>query len=90
MCKIINCKVAFKKQFNGKKYNWIQLAGHAGRFKPGEREGFILKLMDTIERRCLEELQADELSPYVPNIDKVLFDSEDGKCKNLRFSFYKK
>ncbi len=32
LCKIINCKVAFKKQNNGRKYNWIQLAGHAGSF----------------------------------------------------------
>jgi len=30
ICKLINCKVAFKKQYNGKKYNWIQLAGHPG------------------------------------------------------------
>ena len=32
LCKLLNCKVAFKKQHNGKKYNWIQLAGHAGKF----------------------------------------------------------
>jgi hypothetical protein len=83
LCQIINCKVAFKKQFNGKKYNWIQLAGHAGRFKPGDREGFILKLMDNLERKCLEILQNDGLADFVPKIDKILFDYEDAKCKFL-------
>ena len=84
LCQIINCKVAFKKQFNGKKYNWIQLAGHAGRFKAGEREGFILKLMDKSERSCLERLQNDILASFVPNIDKILFDKEDQNC-NITF-----
>lgn len=82
LCQIINCKVAFKKQYNGRKYNWIQLAGHAGRFKPGDREGFILKLMDNLERKCLDSLQTDCLADFVPKIDKVLFDKEDGKCKH--------
>lgn len=80
MCKLINCKVAFKKQFNGKKYNWIQLAGHAGRFKPGERDGYILKLMDNLERSCLKSLQSDVLSDFVPSIDKILLDQEDENC----------
>lgn len=77
LCKVINCKVAFKKQFNGKKYNWIQLAGHPGRFKPGDRDGFILKLMDNLERNSLRLLQTDALSEYVPRIDKTLLDHED-------------
>lgn len=81
LCKIINCKVAFKKQFNGKKYNWIQLAGHVGRFKPGDREGFILKHMDDLERRCLQALKSDSLACFVPSIDKILFDQEDNKCR---------
>ena len=84
LCKLINCKVAFKKQYNGKKYNWIQLAGHAGRFLPGEREGFILKIMDDLERKCLELLQQDVLSSYVPSIDKLILNKEDGKRK-LKF-----
>ena len=86
MCQIINCKVAFKKQFNGKKYNWIQLAGHAGRFKAGDREGFILKLMDNLERSCLEKLQHDLLGSFVPKIDKILFSEDDKKC--LCFDFF--
>lgn len=78
---MIKCKASFKKQYNGKKYNWIQLAGHAGRFKPGDREGFILKLMDDKERNCLETLQTDKLRDFVPKIDQTLFDPEDAKCK---------
>ncbi|CAF0785160.1 unnamed protein product [Brachionus calyciflorus] len=91
LCKVINCKVAFKKQFNGKKYNWIQLAGHAGRFKPGEREGFILKLMDNLERNSLQILQNDILSDFVPKIDKILLDREDEnyytEMQDLLYSF---
>jgi hypothetical protein len=89
LCQLINCKVAFKKQFNGKKYNWIQLAGHPGRFKPGDREGYILKLMDNLESTCLHQLQFDLLKPFVPEIDGVLVDKEDGKCMHiLLFHFH--
>jgi hypothetical protein len=48
-----------------------------GRFKPGEREGFILKLMDKIEHSCLENLQKDILNPFVPHIDQVFFDNNE-------------
>lgn len=85
MCKLINCKVAFKKQYNGKKYNWIQLAGHAGRFIPGDRDGYILKTMEDSEHQCLDLLQKDLLAPFVPSIDKIVYNEEDGKRK---FSFY--
>jgi 1D-myo-inositol-triphosphate 3-kinase len=92
LCHIINCKVAFKKQFNGKKYNWIQLAGHAGRFKPGDREGFILKLMDESERDCMEQLSKDALSPFVPRIDALILDKEDKKyyieMQDLLYGFH--
>jgi hypothetical protein len=87
LCKLINCKVAFKKQYNGKKYNWIQLAGHAGRFLPGDREGFILKIMDDLERKCLELLQLDILASFVPNIDKLILNEQDGK--SMLYFFYK-
>lgn len=62
-----------------KKYNWIQLAGHPDRFIPGEREGFILKLLDNSERQCLIELQTDSLAQYVPKIDQIVFNSSDSK-----------
>lgn len=92
LCKLLNCKVAFKKQHNGKKYNWIQLAGHAGRFIPGDREGFILKLLDHSERKCLETLQTDFLSPFVPKIDKIVLNSLDKKhymeLEDLLYSFH--
>ena len=81
LCQLINCKVAFKKQFNGKKYTWIQLAGHPGRFKPGDREGFILKLMDELERKSFEMLKSDILGPFVPAVDRVLYDMNDGNCR---------
>lgn len=81
LCQIINCKFAFGKHINGRKYNWIQLAGHAGRFKPGDREGYILKLMSDLERECLEMLKTDTLSQFVPQIDKTLLNKDDSKCK---------
>lgn len=91
LCKLLNCKVAFKKLHNGKKYNWIQLAGHAGRFIPGEREGFILKLFDHSERQYLSELQTDFLSIFVPKIDRVVFNPDDSKhymeLQDLLYSF---
>ena len=82
LCQIINCKFAFKKQYNGRKYNWIQLAGHAGRFKPGDREGYILKLMNELEKKCLENLKVDALKDFVPVIDQVIIDAEDSKRKS--------
>ncbi len=74
---MLNCKVAFKKHHNGKKYNWIQLAGHAGRFIPGDREGYILKLLDNSEKNHLVNLQTDSLSPFVPKIGQIIVNSED-------------
>ena len=71
---ILNSKEAFKKKCNGKVYNWIQLAGHEGKFKPGDREGFILKQMDESEYMCLKYLQTDLLASYVPKIDNLISD----------------
>ncbi|XP_026197184.1 inositol-trisphosphate 3-kinase B isoform X2 [Anabas testudineus] len=48
-----------------KKYPWIQLAGHAGSFKPGAN-GRILKKHCECEQRCLSLLMRDVLRPYVP------------------------
>lgn len=79
LCKLLNCKVAFRKNHNGRKYNWIQLAGHAGRFIPGEREGYILKLLDHSERQCLIDLQTDFLNTFVPKIDRIIFNNTDKK-----------
>lgn len=75
--------MAFKKQFNGKKYNWIQLAGHSGRFIPGDREGYILKIMDDLERNCLTLLQTDILAQFVPKIDRInlKFDEQNSNLK---------
>jgi hypothetical protein len=52
-----------------------------GRFRPGDREGYILKVMDELERACLEKLQSDILSPFVPSIDRTIFNNGDGNCK---------
>jgi len=46
---------------------------------PGDREGFILKIMDDLERKCLELLQLDVLATFVPNIDKQILNESDGK-----------
>ncbi len=61
-----------------------------GRFKPGDREGYILKLMDNLERKCLEKLQSDKLAPFVPSIDKILYEnSNEGytEMQDLLYSF---
>lgn len=81
LCQIINCKFAFKKIYNGRNYNWIQIAGHAGRFKAGEREGYILKNMTNIERYCYEMLKKDKLKYFIPNINKTFYDTNENKCK---------
>jgi 1D-myo-inositol-triphosphate 3-kinase len=38
--------------------------------------------MDDLERECLQMLKEDNLSPFVPHIDQILFDKEDKNCKN--------
>ncbi|XP_072356689.1 uncharacterized protein [Scyliorhinus torazame] len=48
-----------------KRYPWIQLAGHAGSFKPGAN-GKILKKFCECEKRCLDRLMGDSLRIYVP------------------------
>ena len=48
-----------------KKYPWIQLAGHAGGFKPGT-DGTILKKSTTNESAALLRLMSDILRSYVP------------------------
>lgn len=50
-----------------------------GKFKPGDREGFILKMMDQSEYNCLKLLQTDLLSRFVPRIDSLHKDETDGK-----------
>ena len=70
------------------KSNLVQVAGHAGRFKASEREGFILKCMDKLERLCLEELQNDILAPYVPYIDRILFDGENQTYTEMQDCLY--
>ncbi|RNA08444.1 inositol-trisphosphate 3-kinase A [Brachionus plicatilis] len=88
LCQVINCKVAFKKQFNGIKYNWIQLAGHAGRFKPGDREGYILKIMDDSEKNCLALLQNDILSEFVPKIDRTSLNFDNNYYTEMQDLLY--
>jgi hypothetical protein len=78
---LINCKVAFGKLCKGKKYNWIQLAGHVGRFKPGEREGYILKQMDSLERDTIISIIAnDKMAQFVPKLGNIITDNNDNKC----------
>ena len=46
--------------------------------------------MDDVERDCLEKLQIDVLAPFVPKIDRILCDKEDGNCIYLtRFLYIK-
>ena len=59
-----------------------------GRFKPGEREGFILKQMDDLERLCLVDLKKDILSPFVPKIGQILQDTEDKNCNKHMISIF--
>lgn len=77
---ILTSNEFYKIHYNESKYNWIQLAGHVDRFKTGNREGFILKHMDNNERKCYQILNFDNLSKFVPIIDRNMLDLEDGKC----------
>ena len=43
--------------------------------------------MDESERKCMEMLEKDILSPFVPRIDKIILDKEDKKC--IYHSYFK-
>ncbi|XP_041949721.1 inositol-trisphosphate 3-kinase C isoform X1 [Alosa sapidissima] len=45
--------------------SWVQVVGHAGNFRTGP-DGKLLKKFCELEQRCLQELMADTLRPYVP------------------------
>ncbi|XP_072104216.1 inositol-trisphosphate 3-kinase B [Mobula birostris] len=62
-----------------KRYPWIQLAGHAGSFKPGAN-GKILKKHCECEQRCLTRLMRDVLQPFVPAYHGVV--EKDGEKYN--------
>ncbi|XP_062908756.1 inositol-trisphosphate 3-kinase A [Mobula hypostoma] len=64
-------KVSFKKE-----YCWIQLAGHAGSFKPGD-DGKILKKYSENEKMCFEQLKADRLAAFVPGYHGVIKKGEE-------------
>nr|CAB3257458.1 inositol-trisphosphate 3-kinase A-like [Phallusia mammillata] len=55
-----------------KKYPWVQLAGHAGNFQPGE-EGCILKKYVEREAECLSGLTSDpKLQDFSPTFHGVV------------------
>lgn len=56
----------FIQTYKRHKYPWVQLAGHQGNFKAGEKQGTILKKLCPAEQRALEGLMKDVLRPYVP------------------------
>ncbi|CAF0759455.1 unnamed protein product [Didymodactylos carnosus] len=58
------------------RYEWIQLVGHAGAFKEGYHDGFILKELCEQERQCFELLQTDALRTYVPRYIGTVHDDE--------------
>ncbi|XP_072912216.1 inositol-trisphosphate 3-kinase A-like [Hemitrygon akajei] len=62
-----------------KRYPWIQLAGHAGSFKPGAN-GRILKKHCECEQRCLTRLMQDVLRPFIPAYHGVV--ERDGEKYN--------
>nr|XP_018669260.1 inositol-trisphosphate 3-kinase A-like isoform X1 [Ciona intestinalis] len=55
-----------------KKYPWVQLAGHAGNFQPGE-EGCILKRYVEREANCLKGMGADlTLQNFAPSFHGIV------------------
>ncbi|XP_018025251.1 inositol-trisphosphate 3-kinase A isoform X3 [Hyalella azteca] len=56
----------FIQTYKRHKYPWVQLAGHQGNFKAGDKQGTILKKLCLAEQRALERLMKDKLEPYVP------------------------
>ncbi|CAF0792447.1 unnamed protein product [Didymodactylos carnosus] len=58
------------------RYEWIQLVGHAGTFKEGYHDGFILKELCEQEKRCFELLQTDALRTFVPRYIGTVRDDE--------------
>ncbi|XP_076318751.1 uncharacterized protein LOC143229827 [Tachypleus tridentatus] len=55
----------FLQTYRKQKYPWVQLAGHQGNFKVGDK-GSILKKLCGKEEACLKKLMNDSLKPFVP------------------------
>jgi 1D-myo-inositol-triphosphate 3-kinase len=60
-------------------YKIKYLKRYTGSFKPGTREGFILKLMDGNENYCFEMLKNDILAKYAPKVNCIVTDPTDNK-----------
>ncbi|XP_051502090.1 inositol-trisphosphate 3-kinase A [Myxocyprinus asiaticus] len=82
---IVHCPLVASQR---KRLSWVQLAGHKGSFKAGDK-GSILKKFSENEKQCFERLKEDALNSFVPVYSGVV--ERDGelflKMKDLLASF---
>ncbi|CAG7837512.1 unnamed protein product [Allacma fusca] len=63
---IVHQLTPFIQTYKKQRYPWVQLAGHQGNFKAGEKPGTILKKFCAREKEAFEILMNDSLRPFVP------------------------
>lgn len=69
---IVHQLTPFIQSYKNLRYQWVQLAGHQGNFKPGEHPGTILKKFCDRERDAFEQLMNDSLKPFIPKYYGVI------------------
>uniref|UniRef100_T1JCQ4 Kinase n=1 Tax=Strigamia maritima TaxID=126957 RepID=T1JCQ4_STRMM len=73
----------FVQTYKNQQYQWVQLAGHQGSFKPGD-QGTILKKFCPKEEKCLQALTKDMLRPYVPDYKGQVVNDDGEKFIRLQ------
>jgi len=72
----------FIQTYKHRKYQWVQLAGHSGNFKAGQRQGTVMKKLCASEEECYKRLHGDALEAFVPEYQGTLeVEDEESKSK---------
>ena len=75
----------FIQTYKHRKYQWVQLAGHSGNFKAGQRQGTVMKKLCASEEECYKRLHGDALEAFVPEYQGTLeVEDEESKAKQSK------
>ena len=75
----------FIQTYKHRKYQWVQLAGHSGNFKAGQRQGTVMKKLCASEEECYKRLHGDSLEAFVPEYQGTLeVEDEESKSKQSK------
>ena len=75
----------FIQTYKHRKYQWVQLAGHSGNFKAGQRQGTVMKKLCASEEECYKRLHGDALEAFVPEYQGTLeVEDEESKSKQSK------